>query len=342
MIQKYVIGIDISKSKVDCTVLNFSLGPILEREVPNTKKELKAFLLKTIKGLKAEKKEVIVCCENTGIYNRPLEKVCAEMGVFLWVEHAVKIKRASTGMRGKDDRADSFRIAEYCVRYIDRSVAYKEPSEQINELDILVKVRETLLKQKTAVRQQLKEAETHDQFEYRLLKKNYSKVLNSITQSIKEAEVRIEEIISKDRDLNRNKDLLMSIPGIGPQIAVNFIITTDNFARFKSAGHLACYVGVVPFKNESGIIIKKPRVSKMANKDLKKLLHLAAMAGIRSCKEFKDYYERKVAEGKNKMSVLNAVRNKLVHRIIAVINRQEPYLSQEEHLMKFNKESLVL
>src|SRR5215216_6602284 len=40
--------------------------------------------------------------------------------------------------------------------------------------------------------------------------------------------------------------------------------------------------------------------------------------------EFKDYYRRKVAEGKNKMSVINAIRNKLVHRIFAVIKRSSP------------------
>ena len=64
---------------------------------------------------------------------------------------------------------------------------------------------------------------------------------------------------------------------------------------------------------------------------IKKLLHLAAMAAIRSDKELKEYYLRKVAEGKNKMSVLNAVRNKLVHRIMSVITRKQPYLSREDY-----------
>lgn len=342
MIQKYAIGIDISKSKVDCAVLNFELDHILEKEVPNTKKELKKFLLQTIKELKIEKQDIVICCENTGIYNRPLEKTCAEIGVTIWVEHAIKIKRASTDMRGKDDRTDAFRIAEYCVRYIDRLVAYEEPSDEINELDAQVKVRETLLKQKTVIQQQLNEAKTHDPFEFKILEKSFSKVLRSIKQSLKETEAKIDAIICENKKLNTNKDLLMSIPGIGPQTAINFIITTDNFSKFKSAKHLACYAGVVPFKNESGIMIKKPRISKMANKNLKKLLHLAAMASIRSCGELREYYQRKVAEGKNKMSVLNAIRNKLVHRIMAVIQRQEPYLSQEEYLLKFNEKLLVL
>ena len=43
------------------------------------------------------------------------------------------------------------------------------------------------------------------------------------------------------------------------------------------------------------------------------------MSAIQWNDELKQYYERKVAEGKNKMSVINAVRNKLVHRIFAVL-----------------------
>jgi len=89
--------------------------------------------------------------------------------------------------------------------------------------------------------------------------------------------------------------------------------------------------------------VKKERVSKMAHQKLKKLLHLSAMASIRSDKEMKAYFKRKVEQGKNKMSVLNAVRNKLVHRIMAVINRKQPFLQIEEFLsLKNSNSSCVL
>ncbi|MDO3426011.1 IS110 family transposase [Chryseobacterium sp. APV1] len=126
------------------------------------------------------------------------------------------------------------------------------------------------------------------------------------------------------------------------QTAINFIIITDNFKNFENAKHLACYAGVVPFKNQSGTIVKKERISKMANQKLKKLLHLSAMATIRSDKELKAYFVRKVEQGKNKMSVLNAIRNKLVHRIMAVIKRQQPYLSKEEFLSTKNSDFTCL
>ena len=40
----------------------------------------------------------------------------------------------------------------------------------------------------------------------------------------------------------------------------------------------------------------------------------------------RQYYLRKVEQGKNKMSVINAVRAKIVARMFAVINKNEKWL----------------
>ena len=46
---------------------------------------------------------------------------------------------------------------------------------------------------------------------------------------------------------------------------------------------------------------------------------MCALGAIGRKGELHDFYERKVSQGKNKMSVINAVRNKLIHRIFAVV-----------------------
>jgi hypothetical protein len=51
----------------------------------------------------------------------------------------------------------------------------------------------------------------------------------------------------------------------------------------------------------------------------------ALIVSTRMKGELHDYYERKVAEGKNKMLILNAVRAKLVYRMFAVIKNDVPY-----------------
>jgi transposase len=52
---------------------------------------------------------------------------------------------------------------------------------------------------------------------------------------------------------------------------------------------------------------------------MKKLLHMAAMSAVAAKGEMADYYQRKVAQGKAKMAVLNAVRNKIIHRVFACV-----------------------
>jgi hypothetical protein len=53
---------------------------------------------------------------------------------------------------------------------------------------------------------------------------------------------------------------------------------------------------------------------------------MAAISSIRNYTEFRNYYDRKKAEGKHSMSVLNAIRNKIVLRAVAVVNKQQPYV----------------
>jgi transposase len=54
---------------------------------------------------------------------------------------------------------------------------------------------------------------------------------------------------------------------------------------------------------------------------------MAASSVIQIKGEYRDYYNKRVKElGKNKMSTLNIVRNKLVYRVFAVVNRQTPYV----------------
>jgi transposase len=109
--------------------------------------------------------------------------------------------------------------------------------------------------------------------------------------------------------------------------AINLMVYTNGFTVLKDTRKLACYCGVAPFEYSSGSSIRgKTKVHFMANKKLKCNLHMASLSAVKLDAGLKAYYERKVAEGKNKMSVLNAVKNKLLARVIAVVNKGEEYV----------------
>jgi len=104
------------------------------------------------------------------------------------------------------------------------------------------------------------------------------------------------------------------------------LVYTHGFNRLNASRKLACYSGVASFALESGTSIRgKTGVSRFANNDLKQVLHMADISSVQHNSELHPYYQRKVQEGKNKMSVINAVRNKLLHWIVAIVNRGTPY-----------------
>ncbi len=116
------------------------------------------------------------------------------------------------------------------------------------------------------------------------------------------------------------------MPGIGLVTSLYLLVYSHNFDRFKDAKKLASYSGVAPFEYSSGTSIRaRTKVHPMANKTLKSALHMCALSAIQHDKELKAYFEPKVKAGKNKMSVLNAVRNKLLHRVFACVREKRNY-----------------
>jgi transposase len=150
--------------------------------------------------------------------------------------------------------------------------------------------------------------------------------LKGVETSLNNVEKAIMAIIKADPELKRLFDLATSVSGIGKVIAVQMIITTNEFKDIDNAKSYACYAGLAPYLEESGVFKGKGRVSHMANKKVKTLLHMAALVAIQHNDELRLYYQKKVdIDKKNKMSVLNAVRNKLVHRVFACINQNRKY-----------------
>ena len=151
-------------------------------------------------------------------------------------------------------------------------------------------------------------------------------VIDAIKQAIQDLELAIKTLIEKDSQTKRYREIIESIPGYGPIISAKLIEVTKGFTRLTQPRKLACYAGVAPFEYSSGTSVRgKTRVSHIANKDLKKMFHLAALVTIRKNGIMYDYYQRKVAQGKPKMAVINAVRNKLIHIMLACIKNDTIY-----------------
>ena len=255
-------------------------------------------------------------------------KLPGKKSAFVWVEMAVQILRSIGMQRGKNDQVDAKRIAEYAMRYQDRRIQWNPTSIEQSTLNDLMSLRERLIRTRNMLLVPIKELKSAGELQRaQLLEKACGHTLQGIDREITEIEKKIDELLKSVSSLKNNITLITTIPGIGKWTALAFVLATNNFSRKMNSKQLASYCGCAPFEHQSGSSVRgKTRVSHMANKALKKLLTLCASSLINMKNDLADYYRRKVAEGKNKMSVINALRNKLIHRICVVVERQTPYL----------------
>ena len=203
---------------------------------------------------------------------------------------------------------------------------------QLVEMKVLYTHREKIVK---SIKQYQKEFECEDFLPKEVQKdlfKSTRSILNNLKKNLLKIEAKLNEIINESEELKRNFNLVTSIPGIGKQTAIYLLIVTKNFTTFKEARKLACYAGIAPFPYQSGSSINgRTKVNNLADKKLKSLLNMCALSANKYDVELKEYFEKKVNEGKNKMLVLNNIRNKLLARVFAVINRQEPYVNLKKY-----------
>ena len=211
---------------------------------------------------------------------------------------------------------------------IDKLNLYNKSSEEIDKLKILHTEREKVLKALLLL-------ETTKENELFIPKNIYSEVskinqstIKGLRKSLKEIEIRIKNVIENNDKLAMQNKLIQTVPGIGKQTALYFIIATKGFSAFTNWRKFACYSGVAPFEYSSGSSIKgRTKVNHMADKKMKSLLQMCAMTTLKYDPQIKEYYIKKKGEGKNAMLVLNNVRCKLISRVFAVINRETPYIN---------------
>ena len=337
----YQVGIDISKEKVNIC-LRSGKKSVWEYETPNTVASIKKAVQKGMKERGVTLNDVIVCAEFTGRYIYPLVCACDELRLFLWMEDPTRIKNSFGKARGKDDKIDARRIAEYADRFSDKAVAYGMPDRTLASIKSKLADRDMLLEDRKRYETQLHDQKGFmDPKDYAQKSRLWNAVIKTLNKQLALLDEQLAGLVASDEKISRQMELLKSVDGIGDRIALYMVAVTMGFKRFENPRQFFCYAGLAPFKYTSGKSIhSKSKVSQRANKHIKALLHLAAVSAATHMKdsEYKRYYERKTDEGKHPMLVLNVVRAKLVSRMFAVIRRDSEY--QRNYDFSINHEKL--
>ena len=332
MQKKFFLGIDVSKHTLDVAfVIRQSSGfsnPVWKQfhNTQNGLNQLKRWLNEMHIPLSSQ---TIIVIENTGIYHRLLWQFCSALQVDLCIENAAQVKWSMGIARAKNDKVDSRRLALYAARHADRLKPTPSLHSGIMHLKDLMMIRNKIVVQIGGIKTTLKELKhvSTSGAETKTIKKLTQPALDGLQRSLKMVEKDIKSALRKEDALFTVYKRLITIPGIGHVTAIYLICCSNMFTMCSSGKQLACYCGVVPFDHQSGISIKsKQHVHRMANKELKRLLHLCALSCIKNYPEFKDYYDRKKQEGKHSMSVLNAIKNKVILRAFAVVKNERDYV----------------
>ncbi|RIV51577.1 IS110 family transposase [Flagellimonas taeanensis] len=310
-----IYGIDLSKDK-------FDVSYVLAGE------EKKRFVRNDFKGicnfLKQVEDSCILVAEHTGSYGDLLVHLCYQFQIKIALVPGYNIKHSLGLQRGKSDSKDAYRIRKYGERFVEE-LRFMEPrSESVKELKELYSLREQLSKSRTSLLLGQKTRKLSPSQSI-VAHRGYQRAIANLENEIDAIEKEIEKIVQNDSDLNDNYKLITSIKGIGPVIANNLIIKTENFKRINTAKKAAAFAGVCPYPNSSGKMSMKSKTSHMADKKLKSLLFLAAKTAVTHNKEYSLYAERKKLEGKPYFLIMNNVSNKMLRTVYGVIQSRKPY-----------------
>lgn len=323
------VGIDVSKNTLEVHL--YRSGKRAEFE--SHRKGLKQVLKWVLKTSQIPQNQLLFCFEHTGLYSLPLAAYLAENKVPFAMVPALAIKRSLGMVRGKNDKVDAQRIAEYAYMRRDKLEQTTMPSQKLLKLQQLLTLRERMVKQRAGYIGSVKEYKSvFKKKDHPELFKSQDQMIRQLTKNITLFDEKIREIIREDKQMDKLYKLITSVKGIGLIIAAHMLVTTHCFETFDDSRKYACYCGIAPFEKQSGTSLKaRSRVSHYANKRMKTLINLASFTAIQYDNELKAYYNRRLKEGKSKMSTMNIIRNKLIHRVFAVVKRQTPYVDIYRH-----------
>ncbi|WP_316814273.1 IS110 family transposase [Pedobacter heparinus] len=322
----WFVGIDVSRNKLDYAVMR-GKQLLFHDEIENSTPFIKQFVLelKAMKGFTMSK--TIFCMENTGFYCNHLLEVLHQMKANIVQEPPAQIMKTMGVVRGKNDKVDAIRIADYAYKNRETLRFWQPRRPVLNELAKLSTMRSRLMNYLLGISVPLKEETDF------IKKKVANQSLQLCTKSIAALKADIKavddlmlKLINEDAELSPLRDIIVSVDHVGPVTATQILICTNEFRDISNPKKFACYAGVAPFPRESGVATSRRRVSHIANKKMKALLHTCAVGTIRGSNDLTAYYLRKTQdEKKPKMAVLNAIRYKIILRIFTCVKQNRKY-----------------
>ena len=215
-----VIGIDVSKLTLDAFIHSHQIFT----QVPNTKKGYSKLLTWATKSTGCSMDNVLFCFEHTGMYSYALACHMTEKQMNYIMVPGLEIKRSLGIQRGKNDRVDAMRIAQYAYRRREEVTTYQLPEKAINKIRQLLSLREKLVKQCAGYEASLKDLPDFiESSESKVLVGVQRNMIKALAREIEKVEKEIDSVLESSPDIMNNYRLITSITGVGRQTALYLI-----------------------------------------------------------------------------------------------------------------------
>lgn len=266
----------------------------------------------------------VVCMEATGVYGEGLAYFLCAHSYTVAVEPPLAIQRKFPLYASKTDELDCQYIGEYAYRYQDKLSVWKPRSDILEQVKALLTTRQQFSVELTGHKNAL-HALGRKPVSSALAQQVHQTLIEQLTQAIRRIDQEIRRLMDSDPTYKRTFLLLLSVPGIGLQLAAHLLIYTQTTLDPRT---LAAFLGICPLEHRSGTSVYSPPTSRHFGPAApRKLLYLAACSVRTHRQPFRQYFERKLAEGKHKRLILNNIENKLLKIACAVVREQRPYVA---------------
>jgi transposase len=244
-----------------------------------------------------------IVIEATGRLEHGFIVACAKAKLPFTVANPIHVKKfaGAIGRLAKTDKLDAELIAHF-------SEAIKPPQSKLKPENIRI------MSDLVSRRSQLLTIQTMEKNRVQIMPKEITQFIKPILTVLKKQLDKIEEkmmkIIDNCDEYKAKSDIIQSMPGAGKVIAVSLI---SNFPElgYLSNKQAAALVGVAPINKESGKYEGKRKI-RGGRSQIRTVMYMGMMSGIRFNPVFKAFYQKLLAQGKAKKTAIIACIRKMI------------------------------
>lgn len=308
------LGVDIAKIKFD--VASLIEGKYKHKHFTNDQTGYTDFVI-WVMAICGDIKPLI-CMEATGAYSVPLADFLHNQGFAVSVVNPSKIHAfgKSELSRAKTDKADAKLIARYALSI--QPPLWTPPPTIIRALQAQTHRVEHLLEMIQMERNRLETAD-------KSIIESITKSLAFLESQLKVTRETIKNDIKNNPDLNKRRELLITIPGIGEASIAHLLIMMSVHHNFTHAKQVVAFTGLAPMLRESGQWCGSTHIAKSSDPILRKALYMPALSAWVHNPVIRTFCLRLKANGKNGKAIVCAAMRKLIHIAFGVLKSGKPF-----------------